>query len=322
MTSALATIDTTDLAPPVREIHRELVDNAAKLSAVMPPGINRDAFLEAIWQTVTNPKNQELWKCTVPSLLYCCQRSAELGLLPNGQEAAIVPFKGQAQLLPMVWGLAKRCRQSGDIGSLYAHVVYSEDEFDYMLGTQPKVEHRPCITGNRGEFVCAYAVAVFKDGMIDVEIGDLSDIQAIRDCARSDGIWSKWFDEKAKVGILRRLMKRLPQSADPGGKFQEVWDSDFDVEAGPGTGNLTDTPAVPHSELPAEAGEGEVMTRHPEEPETRAQAALRKGVARKAPARKKAPRKNGGPQGGNQGSEEPDYVKGDDIQGGSGGGPI
>jgi recombinational DNA repair protein RecT len=285
-TNTLVTVDTSTLTPEVKEIHRELVANAAKLSAVMPPGINRDAFLDAVW-------------------------------LANGTEAAIVGFKGEATLIPMVWGIAKRCRQSDEIGALYAHVVYSEDEFDYLLGTNPKIEHRPAITGERGEFQCAYAVAVFKDGMIDIEIMNVEEIEEVRAIAKTDKVWSAWYDEQAKKSVLRRLMKRLPQSADPGGKFQDTWDAQHELE-GPGTGNLADhqIPAQADVPMPPEGEEAAEELKDETPRETRAQQAVAKRAARKSPARRKAPAKKNGPQRRSQSpQEEPEWAKGDGDRG-------
>uniref|UniRef100_UPI00195373C4 recombinase RecT n=1 Tax=Klebsiella aerogenes TaxID=548 RepID=UPI00195373C4 len=46
------------------------------------------------------------------------------GLLPDGREGAIVEFSGKAQWMPMIGGLRKKVRNSGEIATWEAHVVY------------------------------------------------------------------------------------------------------------------------------------------------------------------------------------------------------
>ena len=74
-------------------------------------------------------------------------KAAQDALLPDGREGALVIYRtklrtndGQerwvdaVQWMPMVWGLMKKARNSGEIASITAHVVYRHDHFKLRLG--------------------------------------------------------------------------------------------------------------------------------------------------------------------------------------------
>lgn len=138
----------------------------------------------------------------------------------NGRERREVP-----QLRLGYRGLIKLGRQSGEIAQLYAHEARANDVLRVSLGSTKELVHEPNYLASeeeRGEIVLYYAVVVYRDGTTDFEPMTIRDLEAIRD--RSDGWrafsegkikstpWSTDFGEMAKKTVLRRLMKRLPQS--------------------------------------------------------------------------------------------------------------
>src|SRR3546814_6152413 len=92
-------------------------------------------------------------------------KAAQDGLLPDGREGAIVPFKGKASWMPMVAGIMKKVRNSGEIADWNAHAVYENDEFDYLLGDDQRIYHKPTM-GDPGQVVGAYSIVKLKDGTI------------------------------------------------------------------------------------------------------------------------------------------------------------
>ncbi len=68
-------------------------------------------------------------------------RCAKDGLMPDGREAALIvrstkvnnQFVKKAVYMPMVDGVMKRARQSGQVANIIAKVVYSQDEFEYVI---------------------------------------------------------------------------------------------------------------------------------------------------------------------------------------------
>lgn len=190
-----------------------------EFKAALPPQIPVERFIRT---TITAAQmNPALLDADRRTLLAACMRAAQDGLLPDGREAALVIFKSKSgtptvQYMPMISGLFKKARNSGEIASLGAHVVYANDKFHYVLGDDEKIEHTPSLTGDRGEVIAAYAIAHTKDGATYREVMSRADIEKVRKVSRAkdDGPWVDWWDEMARKTVFRRLAKRLPSSAD------------------------------------------------------------------------------------------------------------
>lgn len=212
----------------------------AYAAQVLPPERSRDVYSalpahikpERFYRNLVNAlmQNPKLMKCD-PRLVYReVSKAAGLGLLIDpqlGEAYIIVGWNGrerreEPQLRVGYRGLIKLARQSGDIAQIYAHEVCANDEHDIVLGDQKKLVHKPLVFGDRGDVLGYYAVAKFSDGTTDFELMTLDQIYEIRD--RSDGWkafksgnvkatpWSTDEGEMAKKTVIRRLVKRLPQS--------------------------------------------------------------------------------------------------------------
>jgi len=175
-------------------------------------------------------------------------KAAQDGLLPDGREAAIVPFKSRvkdpergwvevrlAQYLPMVFGLRKKILQSAEVTDLFAAVVYRQEItggcFHYEEGSERTLRHRPIIDPDfaptDADIALAYSVATFADGTKSFEVMRRGELDRVREAsqtgARFDhkgeprepkGPWRDWFPEMAKKTVIRRHSKSLPQSGD------------------------------------------------------------------------------------------------------------
>lgn len=154
------------------------------------------------------------------SLLAACMKAAQDGLLLDGREAALVIFRGksgpQVQYMPMIGGLLKKLRNSGQLASISAHVAYDGDEFRYELGDEERIVHRPNMSGPRGKPIAAYAIARTKDGSVFREVMSFDEVEEVRAVsrARDSGPWVAWWGQMARKTVTRRLAKWLPSSAD------------------------------------------------------------------------------------------------------------
>jgi recombination protein RecT len=52
--------------------------------------------------------------------------------------------------MPMIGGVLKKIRNSGELASISAQVAYSADFFEYELGDEEKITHKPFLGGDRG----------------------------------------------------------------------------------------------------------------------------------------------------------------------------
>ena len=199
------------------------------LATALPPQIPAEKFIRT---TLTAVQMQPaILDCDRTSILGSCMKAAQDGLLLDGREAALVIFNSKTgkkcQYMPMVGGILKKIRNSGELKSISAHVVYDKDHFEYELGDDERITHKPFLGEDRGSVIAAYAVAHTKDGGIYREVMSIGDINKVRSSSRAAGAgpWSDWFDEMARKTVLRRLAKRLPSSAD----LEQVLESDNQV---------------------------------------------------------------------------------------------
>ncbi|MBB5709293.1 recombinase RecT [Sphingomonas xinjiangensis] len=217
MATQLATRDNS----PVAVIRQNLNAMAPSFKAALPAHITVEKFTRVAMTAVQN--NPDLQNADRNSLFGAIVRLAQDGLLPDGREAAIVMFGKQAQAMPMIAGVLKKIRQSGDVAYVSAQIVYSNDRFKWTLGFDENVEHEPApLDQEPGEAVAAYAVAVLKDGSRLLEVMRKSEIEKVRNVSRAkgNGPWVQWWGEMARKTVMRRLSKRLPMSTDIEDQFE------------------------------------------------------------------------------------------------------
>ena len=202
---------------PIEEFRGTIQRMAPEFAAALPPQIPAEKFTRT---TITAVQMQpDLLQCDRRSLIGACMKAAQDGLLPDGREAALVIFRGKggalAQYMPMIGGVLKKVRQSGELESIDAQLVRENDTFQYRPGTDLVPQHDPDWFGDRGEVIGVYAVAKTKDGGHYVEIMNRDEIEKVRAVSRAKyGPWVDWWEEMARKTVLRRLAKRLPSSAD------------------------------------------------------------------------------------------------------------
>lgn len=205
---------TSTALSPMDAVRGTLTKMSMEFKNALPPQIPVEKFIRTTLTAVQ--MNPALLDTDRRSLLGSCMKAAQDGLLCDGREAALVIFKGQAQYLPMVGGILKKMRNSGEIASIGAHVVYEKDMFDYALGDYETITHKPYLGSDRGNPIAAYAIARTKDGAVYREVMSVADIDKVRASSRAsgNGPWVQWWDEMARKTVIKRIAKRLPSSAD------------------------------------------------------------------------------------------------------------
>lgn len=187
----------------------------AQLKLALPAHITPERFQRVAWTAIAN--STDIKDCEPNSVINALTKCAQDGLMPDNREAAIVKYGSSATYLPMVYGLIKRMRNSGDVKSVNAHIVYRNDEFDYYIedGVQ-HFKHRPNLLGDRGEAILAYCVVTLDDGMPHVEVMTKTEIEKARNAGKAANgpAWKNWWDEMAKKTVIHRAAKRVPTSAD------------------------------------------------------------------------------------------------------------
>jgi len=205
---------TSRAVAPIEAFKSQLTRSKGEFAMALPSNISPEKF-QRVAVTVAS-QNPDLLSADRKSLLGACMKCAQDGLVPDGREAALVLFKDRVQYMPMMAGLLKRARNTGDIASVSSHVVYQADEFAIEYGDEEKLIHRPKWDGDRGRAVGAYAIARLKDGSVVREWMTVAEIEKVRNVSRAKGAgpWTQWWDEMARKTVFRRLSKWLPTDAE------------------------------------------------------------------------------------------------------------
>ncbi len=169
--------------------------------------------------------NRTLMDCTPNSFMGSLMQCAQLGLEPNTPlgQAYLIPynvrvdggFELRCQFQLGYKGLIDLAYRSGEMASIGAQCVYSNDEFIYELGLNPKLIHKPA-DRNRGELLYVYATFKLKNGGSGFEVMTVEDIKAHRrkfSKARTSP-WDSNFEEMAKKTVLKKCLKYAPIRTD------------------------------------------------------------------------------------------------------------
>jgi recombination protein RecT len=207
-------------ASPITVFRQTLTQPAFReqLKMALPSHISEDKFIRvALTAAQQNPDLLNPQKVDRNSLFGSLVRAAQDGLLPDGREGAIVPFRGRAQWMPMVNGIMTKVRRSGEIAAWEASAVYERDTFERLLGDDQRIYHKPFEDGDPGEVIGAYSIVTFKDGTKSRDYMPRWRIEKAREqnpIGKNSLMWTKFYDEGAVKTVIRHHSKRLPMSTD------------------------------------------------------------------------------------------------------------
>ena len=199
-------------------------------------------FMRALITTVS--MTPRLLRADRRSFWDAVSRCASDGLLPDGKEAALVPFTNRrkdesglwsemliVQYMPMIGGYRRLVREAGIDWQL--RIVHEKDQFSYVLGDNERIEHIPSNEDDPGPWIHVYAIAKDRrtSDIIARDVMNRSAVFRIRD--RSEGwksmmrldkkereksmvksAWMVWEEEMALKTVAKKQVKVLPLSTD------------------------------------------------------------------------------------------------------------
>ena len=229
----------TDLALIQGHIETDLM--AAGVQHVLPDHVKMSSFVRCAAIAITQGKG--LAEADKQSVIMALTKCATDGLIPDGKEAALVvyntkvdgTFKKMAQYLPMIDGVLKRARMSGQIDSMAAKAVYENDEFDYWLDENGEhLKYKPTFE-KRGAFKLSFAFAKLKTGDFVVEVMTKEDIDKVKTSSKTSGYgpWVDWYERMACKTVFHRIAKRLPNSSEILEMCEAGMNMNFEKDMGP-----------------------------------------------------------------------------------------
>lgn len=182
----------------------------------------------------THPQKDKLENADRNSLYLAIKRSAGDGLMPDGREAALVVYGNTVQYQPMVQGLVKLARNSGEIESINSEVVFENDEFElYYDFDGTKFKHAPNWSGDRGAPILVWASVKLKSGEVIARAYPKDRIMQIASRSKMSknyqpGQGLDW-EEFWRKAAIRNILKYAPKTTAIE-KALEANDSEFSFE--------------------------------------------------------------------------------------------
>ena len=193
-----------------------------QIAKALPSVMTPERFTRIAMTAVT--QNPELGKCTPGSFIGALLTAAQLGLEPNTPlgQAYLIPFNNgktgqrECQFQLGYRGLIELAHRSGEIQSIEAHIVRGEDDFEYELGLEPRLYHKPAMC-NRGEITWVYAVYRLVNGGFGFEVMSHEDVEKHRERyskAKGFSPWKDSWEEMAKKTVIKKVLKYAPMKTD------------------------------------------------------------------------------------------------------------
>ena len=102
--------------------------------------------------------------------------------------------------------------RSGEFKCIYAEMVYEKDEFDFRLGLDAELKHKPALA-DRGNATWVYAVYKLKNDGYAFKVMSVDEITLYAkkySKTFNNGPWQTDFEAMAKKTVLKQLLKYAP----------------------------------------------------------------------------------------------------------------
>lgn len=253
MTTAVTTTTTTTTTvatTPLQQLRQQFTAMQPELAMALPAHVSPERFVRIVMTAIQ--QTPDLMKADRKSLFAACMKAAQDGLLPDGREAFLNCYfskkdnKHIASYQPMIGGILKKIRQSGELKQLSCAVVREGDHFEhYVDETGEHFRHQSADDDNTSSPVkYIYAAIWTKDGGVYFKKMTPKEVEKARSVSRAanSGPWVQWWDEMALKTVIRNLSKRVPMSVEIEEVIHRV-DDLYDTDEG-FSATVSDLPAA------------------------------------------------------------------------------
>lgn len=256
----MTTPATTKALTPMQEVCVNIERMAPQFEqALAGSGVSKERFVRTALQGIQAHRDKDkLARANRTTLYLSVQKAAQDGLVLDGREAALSVFHNKDRgydevvYMPMVQGLVKLARNSGEIAKIASEVVYSKDKFTYRPGMDEAPVHEPdWFAPDRGEPVGVWATVTLKTGEIVTAILPKKKVMAVASKSKNAKQYSptegSFFDEWWKKTAIRNVLKYAPKSTQLARVMEQV--DEFDMEAAPAAGDFAHDPAPAYEDI-------------------------------------------------------------------------
>lgn len=191
--------------------------NFDKIKEAMPQnlGLTPENMIRIALTEMRN--NRNLHRCSPQSILGAIIMSTQLGLPFQLGQAWLIPYKDEANFQIGWQGLKELVYRSDKVSLLYGESVHENDEFDFELGLNPTLKHKPAKV-NRGNEIGYYVVVKTKDDSSFFQYMSKDDVEKHRQQYSkmpNSPAWKSSFKAMALKTVFIQLSKWLPRSVSP-----------------------------------------------------------------------------------------------------------
>lgn len=195
---------------------------APEIKNALPEVMKPERFTRMALSTLNN--NPKLRDCSQITFLAAMMNAAQLGLEPNTPlgQAYLIPYRNhgkmECQFQLGYKGLIDLVYRNPNIQTVQAQCVYENDEFDYELGLEPKLVHKPALT-DRGKLILVYALWKAENGGYGFEVMSKDDIDTharkySQSYSSTSSPWKSNYEEMAKKTVIKKCLKYAPLRSD------------------------------------------------------------------------------------------------------------
>lgn len=185
-----------------------------QLALALPKHLTADRMTRLAMSVFSS--NPALAECRPHTIAASIMTAAQLGLEPNvNGQGYLIPYKGTCTFVPGWKGLVDLANRSGRC-TVWTGAVFDGDDFDYALGDNPFIRHKPGDEDNPAKLIYVYAVGRIRGQDIPViEVWKASKIWKHRDRYNKVGTRHYSYENPemyARKIPLLQVLKYMPQS--------------------------------------------------------------------------------------------------------------
>ncbi len=238
------------------ELKAALIADQTKIFGALAGGVTQERMIGlAVRAIITTPK---LLQCNPVSILDSIGQAATLGIELDGTlgQGYLIPYKEECKLVLGYRGMLDLARRHAAVKDITAEAVYAGDDFDYGLGDEPFIRHKPSDDSDREMQAVSfiYVVCNLTGGGRQRSVWSAAKINMHRDryskgADRKDSPWSTSWEQMGKKTVIRSMINSgaIPVAAE----VQMMTGYEEYSEAGLGSPQttVTDVPARNMSDI-------------------------------------------------------------------------
>jgi recombination protein RecT len=188
----------------------------------LPKDYKVDNALKSAYIILSDPKNNILVKCDKSSIAEALLKMVIYGVSPIKKQCYFIPYGDKLECSISYAGNIAIAKRYGNLKSIKGNAIFEGDTFEFEVdqttGRRKIIKHIQTLESvGTNKIKGAYAVYELKDGTIDVEVMNISQIQTSWNQGGSKGntpAHKNFADQMAIKTVLNRACKLLISSSD------------------------------------------------------------------------------------------------------------